>query len=282
VFLVNVDADSLGITFSCSDVGLRCLLTDCREVELDTVVESCEDNESLHSDDDDDENSYVAVCDRCGTTHIVNVDFMGLGLEFTCAHAGAVCQGDDEGSESGGEDARRRDASSSAGPILPPRSELKGLTLEEKRSIFDRHALQRAEERAQPKQFQKGVQQLFLAEKQKERYRDNEIVTRKGERFIKINISLDPGPGCEIGGILGWRSKAGRKGLGIRKMTKEEADRVCISNKTRAHVRKATGPGGFKQGYLFENKWSQHTEESFRGSAVGPQSADLKGRWTKH
>ena len=37
--------------------------------------------------------------------------------------------------------------------------------------------------------------------------------------------SLDPGPGCNLGGIMGWRSKAGRLGLGIKKMTKEEADK---------------------------------------------------------
>ena len=48
-----------------------------------------------------------------------------------------------------------------------------------------------------------------------------EVVTRKGERFIKINVSLDPGPGCQIGGVMGWRTKMGRRGLGIKKMTKE-------------------------------------------------------------
>merc|ERR1719181_569444 len=102
---------------------------------------------------------------------------------------------------------------------------------------------------------------------QKERYINSEIVTRKGEKFIKVNLSLDPGPGCEIGGIMGWRTKQGRRGLGLRKMTKEEADRVCISNKERAHTRKATGPGGYQQAYVFENKWSQHTSESWKGSA---------------
>lgn len=30
----------------------------------------------------------------------------------------------------------------------------------------------------------------------------------------QVDISLDPGPGCELGGIIGWRTKQGRRGLG--------------------------------------------------------------------
>mmetsp|Transcript_128274 Transcript_128274/g.221404 ORF Transcript_128274/g.221404 Transcript_128274/m.221404 type:complete len:109 (+) Transcript_128274:213-539(+) len=68
------------------------------------------------------------------------------------------------------------------------------------------------------------------------RYRDNQIVTQTGEKFIKENLTLDPGPGCHIGGILGAR-KAGRQGLGLRKRPKEETERIRISNKQRAHVK---------------------------------------------
>jgi len=124
------------------------------------------------------------------------------------------------------------------------------------------------------KDILKTVRQLAPRKGQQERYRDNQVVTYKGERFIKINLSLDPGPGCQLGGILGWRSKAGRQGLGIRKMTKEEADRVCLSNKNRTHARKATGPGGYKDGFVFENKWSKHTS----GSLIGTASKSLDGK----
>ena len=32
-----------------------------------------------------------------------------------------------------------------------------------------------------------------------------------------MDVSLDPGPGCELGGIIGWRTKQGRRGLGGEK-----------------------------------------------------------------
>ena len=64
------------------------------------------------------------------------------------------------------------------------------------------------------KHIHQNVQQLAPRKGQPERYRDSQVVTRKGERFIKVDVSLDPGPGCEIGGIIGWRTKQGRRGLG--------------------------------------------------------------------
>jgi len=140
-----------------------------------------------------------------------------------------------------------------------------GLTASEKRALFRQYALQReSEQQASPKDIQRGVAQLLEAKPPKERYRDGEIVTRKGERFVKVSASSDPGPGCQIGGVLGWRTKLGRQGLGLRKMNREEADRVCISNKERSHIRKASGPSGCRDGYVFENKWSQHTPQSSR------------------
>jgi len=214
---------------------------------------------------EDVEVAYVAVCDKCAAVHFVDVDIMAMGLEFTCSQVGAVCEGEEP--EAQEESAPSNFSAGSSVPALPPRAQIEELTKEEKQDLFDRYVMQAQAEKLKPKDIQKGVAQLYAKELQKERYINNEIVTRKGERFIKLNLSLDPGPGCRLGGILGWRSKAGRQGLGIRKMTKEEADRVCLSNKERPHVRKATGPGGYKQGYAFENKWSQHTEGTVTGTA---------------
>mmetsp|Transcript_54818 Transcript_54818/g.146151 ORF Transcript_54818/g.146151 Transcript_54818/m.146151 type:complete len:261 (+) Transcript_54818:355-1137(+) len=209
-----------------------------------------------------DEDAYFAFCDRCGAVHVVDVDVMSLGIEFSCADVGASCDDDAPGTSASGDMGL---ASGGDLPVGP--SPLGHLSAEEKRALVQRHIVQRQAERLRPQDVQHGLAQLFRAQMPKERYRDNQVVTHKGERFIKINRSLDPGPGCELGGILGWRSKAGRRGLGIRKMTKEEADRVCLSNKNRTHVRKATGSGGYKSGYTFENKWSQHTAETSQRAA---------------
>ncbi|CAJ1347970.1 unnamed protein product [Effrenium voratum] len=141
-----------------------------------------------------------------------------------------------------------------------------------------RYAIQRQEERVSKKHIHKSIQQLADRKGQQERYRDNSVVTRKGERFIKaglkVDVSLDPGPGCELGGIIGWRTKQGRRGLGIKKMTKEEADKVCISNKTR---KKAISSGDKK--VVFENKlrWSKHTAGSMVGSAGGSLAKRAEG-----
>jgi len=200
-----------------------------------------------------EEHIYVAVCDTCGATHLCDVDVMSLGLDFTCGHVGCECEG-----------AMHEASPAAASPLeqstpkpLPHTAKLDALSAEEKQDLFNRHYMQLQEAKLKPKEILHGVKQLYDKQMPKERYIDSEIVTRKGERFIKINRSLDPGPGCQIGGVLGWRSKMGRRGLGMQKMTKEEREKVCISNKNRAHETTVSGPGGRKKSYTFESKVTQ-------------------------
>lgn len=239
------------------------------EVDDDDISsDNCDDAEDGGEEEEEDGDIFLAVCDKCGTTHLMDIDVMGLGLEFTCAQLGLPCEGDTEhiaAAMSSIDDPSRPAASV---PVPPPKAaKLDALTPEEKKDIFQKHAMQLHLAKLKPNEVHKEVKQLFAQTMPKERYRNSEIVTRKGERFIKINLSLDPGPGCEIGGILGWRSKMGRRGLGLKKMTKEEADRVCVSNKNRSHIKKDTGPAGSKQAYVFENRWSQHTPATAIGTA---------------
>ncbi|CAJ1443772.1 unnamed protein product [Effrenium voratum] len=249
-YSLNVDASALG-DFCCEDLGGSCS-PEAAEPEP-TEPEPAEPAEPAPEEED----VFVAVCDDCAATHVTHIDFMGLGLNFNCAMMGERCEGEESESP-------RRPAASAP---LPARSQLQRLSSDEKRDLFERYAIQRQEERVSKKHIHKSIQQLADRKGQQERYRDNSVVTRKGERFIKVDVSLDPGPGCELGGIIGWRTKQGRRGLGIKKMTKEEADKVCISNKTRIHTKKAISSGDKK--VVFENKWSKHTAGSMVGSAGG-------------
>lgn len=226
------------------------------EVQDGTVAKGDQLEQDI--DEETDEDVFVAVCDECGATHVTHIDFMGLGLNFHCGMVGARCDGDAE---------PQGDAESGRSiPVLPPsRSQLNKLSVEEKRDLFERYAVQRQEERVSKKHIHKSLQELAPRKGQQERYRDNNVVTRKGERFVKVDVSLDPGPGCEIGGIIGWRTKQGRRGLGIKKMTKEEADKICISNKNRSHTTK-TISGGEKK-VTFETKWSRHTAGSMQAAS---------------
>merc|ERR1712187_622540 len=96
-----------------------------------------------------------------------------------------------------------------------------------------------------------GVQQFEDAPHVLERYRDGEVVTCTGQKFIITDESLPPGPGCNIGGVIGRSTSLGRRGLGIKKMTKEQAERVRISNKERTHVKKTeSAASGSKVSYV--------------------------------
>lgn len=43
----------------------------------------------------------------------------------------------------------------------------------------------------------------------------------------QVDVSLDPGPGCEIGGIIGWRTKQGRRGLGGPRLWNDMGETKC-------------------------------------------------------
>lgn len=256
-YSLNVDMSEIGDSFSCQDLGRSC---DIDEESEDEDRADFENRLERVAEDGTEEDVFVAVCDECGATHVTHIDFMGLGLNFNCSMMGGRC----EGAEAEGE---KKDTSGSSIPVAPSRSQLHQLSVDEKRDLFERYAMQRQEERVSKKHIHKSIQQLAPRKGQQERYRDNNVVTRKGERFIKVDVSLDPGPGCEIGGIIGWRTKQGRRGLGIKKMTKEEADKVCISNKNRSHTTKAVSAGEKK--VIFENKWSKHTAGSMQVAPSG-------------
>ena len=257
-YSLNVDMSEIGDNFSCQDLGRSC---DIDEESADEHDIDAGNRLEPVAEDGTEEDVFVAVCDECGATHVTHIDFMGLGLNFNCGMLGARC----EGAEA--EEAKKETRSSSSAPTLPSRSQLHQLSADEKRDLFERYAIQRQEERVSKKHINKSIQQLAPRKGQQERYRDNDVVTRKGERFIKVDISLDPGPGCELGGIIGWRTKQGRRGLGIKKMTKEEADKVCISNKNRSHTTKTISAGEKK--VVFENKWSKHTAGSMQVAPSG-------------
>lgn len=56
---------------------------------------------------------------------------------------------------------------------------------------------------------------------------------------MEVDVSLDPGPGCEIGGIIGWRTKQGRRGLGAFHRTSEirrDRDNSSVSDHGRNDV----------------------------------------------
>lgn len=274
-YLVNVDLLRYKSNFTCADLNRACNRNQIAEKDGEDGNASKEKSAGREADastnnacGDGEDCEFFAVCDRCGETRVTFIDFMGLDLGFTCHEVGESCVGvgDETGTDIDIASAKREPLASDD----PSEADLEELSDEEKRDLFARYGVQRLEEKLKAEDVQHGVLQLFATQPQQQRYRNDEIVTRKGERFIQVKVSLDPGPGCQIGGIMGWRSKAGRRGLGIRKMDKEEADRICVSNKQRSHTRTATGPGGSKISYAFENKWSQHTAGSSQGQA--PQS----------
>jgi len=183
----------------------------------------------------------LATCSACGATHCVGFDVAELGIDFQCGLAGMECAG----------------SPAPAGQPTPllaadERAGSESLSAEERNELFKRFALQ-----SEAKGNLAGSVQHLVArsEMPKVRYRDNQVVTHKGERFIRQDSNPSTAAGCSIGGVVGAR-KLGRQGLGLKKRPKEEVDRVCISNKERAHTKK---DAGHKDVYVFDSKWQHRT-----------------------
>jgi len=169
---------------------------------------------------------FLAACSRCGATRVVGLDPFGLDADFVCGLSGIECEGGG-GTEAGTEAGPRGGASLGAEDCGA-----KGPTEEGWQQQQQQPDQRGTQQRSRGPRPQAGDAEARV------RYLNGEVVSRKGERYVVQQLFPELGPpGCSIGGIIGSH-KLGRRGLGFNKRPAVEVDRVCLSNKQRAHVRR--------------------------------------------
>lgn len=187
-------------------------------------------------------------CSACGAAHALDLDLRGLGLDFQCGLLGLRCW-------RGGREPRPR---GERGP---------GRGAELKAAVLALAGQQRPPAGARPQLEREEVRRdLGLRGGAEERYRDGAVVATRGEKFVTVGAKAPAGPGSELAGIIGSGSR-GRLGLGLRKMTREEAERCALSNKERGHLkRRAARARGEREVVVFETKSAARA----CGRAAGP------------
>eukprot|EP00418_Pyrodinium_bahamense_P072820 CAMPEP_0179099178 /NCGR_PEP_ID=MMETSP0796-20121207/45744_1 /TAXON_ID=73915 /ORGANISM="Pyrodinium bahamense, Strain pbaha01" /LENGTH=292 /DNA_ID=CAMNT_0020796977 /DNA_START=1 /DNA_END=880 /DNA_ORIENTATION=+ len=187
----------------------------------------------------------LAACSACGATHCVDFDVVLLGIDFRCGHAGAECAGG----------LAAEVPTSCPDRTLDERPNEQPLSAEEQKRLFERFSLQTHGGEARG-DLARSVHRLTAGPPMpKVRYLNSEVVTHKGEKFIKQECNPPSSSGCPIGGVIGAR-KQGRLGLGLKRRPKEEVDKICISNKERGHTKKGSG---HREIFVFDSKWEQRS-----------------------
>lgn len=241
--VLGIDLTSHGIEFKCSIAGCEC-------DELSGVVAGVDAEESEEEGD-----VPVQVCTMCGAGYAVALDLVGLGLEFQCSLLGRTCWA------SAGIANRRWEAEPASEKGSADAKAIVLSMVEQQRLLAKfGHGYRSKRSWYQPKLERAEVVRLLELNGRapQERYRQSEIVSTKGERFINTTKKAPQGPGTELAGILGSSSR-GRQGLGLNKMTKAEAERVKCSNKERGHLKKKVAHAKTEREIIqFETKQTHH------------------------
>jgi len=159
-------------------------ITETKNV-MPQVVDTTADNlRPMPSDvEETQENDvFAAICETCFDTHIVAIDFMGLGMEFHCDTIGKKCEGPGILQTQGVSSSR-----SVSAPPVRSRKQQQELSAEEKKRMFEEHDTIRVEARTKPKDIHKGVQQVMEHQAERVRYVNNQVVSNKGERIIRVD-----------------------------------------------------------------------------------------------
>lgn len=184
-------------------------------------------------------------CAICGARFETQLDLASLGIDFHCGLVERSCW------EAAEELRRARcEEDTEAEERQGAAEKATVLSLVEQQKL-DRYRLQLGRDRVK--------ESLRLQGKDtQERFRDSAVVCHRGERFITVGNKAPPGPGCELGGVIGSSSR-GRLGLGLRKMTKEEAEKFALSNKERGHLKKKVAHAKAQREIVhFETKQTMH------------------------
>lgn len=241
--VLGIDLTSHGVRFECSLVGCEC-------GEGGGVVAVVDEEES-----EEEEDIPVQVCTLCGAGYDVPLDLVGLGLEFQCSLLGRACWA------SGGI-ANRRWEAETGGEESSADAKAIVLSMVEQQRLLAKfgHGYRSKRSWYQPKLERAEVTRLLELNCQapQERYRQSQIVSTRGERFISTTKKAPQGPGTELAGILGSSSR-GRQGLGLRKMSKADAERLKCSNKERGHLKKKVAHAKTDREIIqFETKENMH------------------------
>lgn len=240
--VVSMDFTSIGINFTCRLIGSACGADTSKDICLNAAGDSCDGATS------------VQYCSTCGTCYTTELDLSGLGINFECCLIGRQCwdmaeelQGRDDHELALGGDAERKSVVMSL--VEQQRLLAKfGNGYSSKRGYY-----QAKLERDHYKQ-----ELTMQAGAKEQRYRDSAVVTTRGERFITVGSNAPICPGTQLGGIIGSSSR-GRLGLGLRKMSKEDAEKFSLSNRERGHLKKRVAHAKNQHETIcFETKGTMH------------------------
>lgn len=172
----------------------------------------------------EEEACFMATCSVCGATHVV--DFDPSIADFMCSQIAAPCEGE------GGADVVLVQ-------VQQPSGDDGGLSPTERKSLVDRYFVQA--DRATAHSVA-GREDRVMSQT---RYLNNEVVSRKGERFLVEDplAALRPDADCRgtlVGGIIGSH-KLGRRGLGFKKRPQAEVNKVQLSTAQRTRLKKPAG-----------------------------------------
>jgi len=218
--VLGVDLVTVGFDFTCRLAGYTC---------------------TAYTHKDGASTRQLQTCGICGAKHSVQLD---LASDFRCAHLGLPCwraphQQQPEDHDSTGD----KEAV---------------LSLAEQQRLLAKFG--RVKHWRQPMLSREELRRSLQLEVRdsRERYRDNTVVSTKGEKFITVGTKAPAGPGSELGGIIG-SSARGRLGLGLRKMNKEDAEKYGLSNKERGHFKKKVAHAkSEREMVVFETKKNMH------------------------
>lgn len=131
------------------------------------------------ADLDDSEGVFIAVCGLCGATHLVELDFMGLGLDFCCAQLEKDCEAGAEIHPAQLQEVTAKAAAAKAATAP--------LTPEEQRLLYEKHA---GSWQGDVKKDLARHSREVVASKHdaKVRYHDGQVVTYKGEKVLMEHI----------------------------------------------------------------------------------------------
>jgi len=263
--VLGIDFVGLGLDFDCALAGYFCGAAAASD-------ENPDDNGAVEGDCGEDAELFVQRCSLCGADYAAHIDLVGLGLDFQCSLAGRECW-------SAATLVRRRTQEEMDIDDGDVEQKAVVLSLVETQRLMSKFGRGYSSKYKfyQPKLEREALKQTLLLEEHdaRERYRNNQVVTTKGERWISSDKPKVPmGPGVELAGIIGSGSR-GRMGLGLRKMTPDERDRVACSNKERGHLKKKVAHAkNEREIIVFETKGNMH---QLVHAAVLPSSAVRPG-----
>merc|ERR1712032_255104 len=188
----------------------------------------------------------------------MQIDLQNMGIDFQCTLVGRQCW-------ESVQELRREGGAELAVGSMQQKAVI--LSLIEQQRLLGKLDHSRHQKRLGRTEVARNLQQQ--ASEIKERYRDSAVVCTRGERFVSLVKKASPGPQAQIAGIIGAGSR-GRLGLGLKKMSKEEAEKMSLSNRQRGHIKKRVAHAkNERETIVFETRKNVH---KLTNAAILPSS----------